>query len=71
MIHGKLSFSLDLASFSLILAYSSKESCFAFFEVEDFSTIELLYQMIIEMCRYLKVELENRPTIICYSIALA
>ena len=27
MIHGKDSLSLDLANFSLILAYSSKESC--------------------------------------------
>ena len=34
MIQGKDSLSLDFASFSLIFAYSSKESCLAFFEVD-------------------------------------
>ena len=32
IIQGKVSLSLDLASFSLILAYSSKESCLLFWK---------------------------------------
>ncbi len=41
-IQGKVSLSLDLASFSLILAYSSKESCLAFLEVEVLFAIVLI-----------------------------
>jgi hypothetical protein len=36
IIQGKVSLSLDLVSFSLILAYSSKESRLFFEEPEDF-----------------------------------
>jgi len=42
MIQGKVSFSLDLVNFSLIFAYSSKESCLALEEVEGFSAIVLI-----------------------------
>lgn len=42
MIQGNVSLSLDLVSFPLILAYSSKESCLDLGEVEDFSAMVLI-----------------------------
>ena len=47
MIQGKESLSLDLASFPLILLYSSMESCFIFFELFGFADIlTLVYHLL-------------------------
>ena len=42
MTQGKVSLILDLASFSLILAYSCKVSCLGLLEVMVFSLIVLI-----------------------------